>query len=63
MGAPRACFSDDGTPEFSGVGVWTPFKDPKQELESQESTPFKESTPISFTQYNELNNWGDTTKY
>ena len=37
--------SDDGTPEFSGVGVWTPLRAPKQELESQESIPFKESIP------------------
>ena len=33
--------SDDGTPEFSGVGVWTPFRVPKQELESQESIPLR----------------------
>ena len=37
--------SDDGTPEFSGVGVWTPLRAPKQELESQESIPIKESIP------------------
>ena len=33
--------SDDGTPEFSGVGVWTPYRVPKQELESQELIPFR----------------------
>ena len=33
--------SDDGTPEFSGVGVWTPFLVPKQELESQELIPLR----------------------
>ena len=33
--------SDDGTPEFSGVGVWTPFRVPKQELESEESIPLR----------------------
>ena len=39
--------SDDGTPKFSGVGVWTPYRVPKQELESQESIPPKSRLLLS----------------
>ena len=37
--------SDEVTPEFLGVGVSTPLRAPRQELESRELTPFQESTP------------------
>ena len=33
--------SDDGTPDFPGVGVWIPLRVPKQELESDESIPLR----------------------
>ena len=38
--------SDEVTPEFLVVGVSTPLRAPRQELESQELTPFQESTPL-----------------
>ena len=34
-------YSDDGTPDFPGVGVWIPLRVPKQELESEESIPLR----------------------
>ena len=34
-------YSDDGTPDFPGVGVWIPLSVPKQELESEELIPLR----------------------
>ena len=41
----HSCTSDDGTPEFSGVGVWTPFWGPEAGVGVSGVDSFKESIP------------------